>query len=464
MPYRVKLPGGKVRWEARWREGANKQRSRRFDLKRDAEAWESEVRRRKQLGPIAVRQLTVKGPTLADWIETRWAPEHGSTLAVKTLDRYSSAYQLHVEPYIGHLPLQELTVGRLREWQTDRLRAGVTPDAVHKARTVLSTVLRHAAESEVIQGNPMQYVRKPKAAYKDDVIALSPREIEKIRTLLRPRDATIVSVLAYTGMRPGELRVLRWGDIREATIYLQRAADPDGTAKATKTKRGRRTIDILPAVKADLAAWRARQKPANGQALVFPAKGGLPLTETGFGDWRSKVWVPARRQVIDHDATPYALRHSCASLLLAAHKTVHYVANQLGHDPALTFSTYGHLMAEYAASDKIDVDTEIAAARAEAAEWEPPLPKPVRELGTRQIDVLTLAHLAGPAGRTFPAWNDRRAALALAERGLLEHVKGTGTRRHFVITDHGQQTHDQLVSSASVRSEFAPHDQGEPTQ
>jgi site-specific recombinase XerD len=40
-------------------------------------------------------------------------------------------------------------------------------------------------------------------------------------------------------------------------------------------------------------------------------------------------------------------RHSFASLLLAEGRTVHYVAAQLGHSPALTLSTYGHLIAEY---------------------------------------------------------------------------------------------------------------------
>ena len=41
-------------WIARWRE-QGRQRSRKFALKGDAEAFEREVKRRRQLGPLAVQ-------------------------------------------------------------------------------------------------------------------------------------------------------------------------------------------------------------------------------------------------------------------------------------------------------------------------------------------------------------------------------------------------------------------------
>jgi len=60
---------------------------------------------------------------------------------------------------------------------------------------------------------------------------------------------------------------------------------------------------------------------------------------------------------------PYDLRHSIASLLLAEGRSIHYVARRLGHSPALTLSTYGHLFAEYEHADRIDAEAEIAQAR-----------------------------------------------------------------------------------------------------
>lgn len=128
----AKMPDG--RWMVRWRENGSN-RGRRFDRKSDADAWEREIRRRRQLGPLALAQLTTRASTLGEWISERWAPEHAATLEQSTRDRYADAYRLHIEPWLGDLPLTELTVGRLRSWQAERLADGVGVGTIDKART-----------------------------------------------------------------------------------------------------------------------------------------------------------------------------------------------------------------------------------------------------------------------------------------------------------------------------------------
>ena len=88
--HRITLKGGRPAWKVRFRQdGAN--RSRSFDRRADARAFEAELRRRRQLGALAVQQLTERhGPTLGEWVEQRWAVEHASTLAQSTRDRYAS--------------------------------------------------------------------------------------------------------------------------------------------------------------------------------------------------------------------------------------------------------------------------------------------------------------------------------------------------------------------------------------
>lgn len=170
-------------WRVIWREDG-RQRSRQFDRKKDAEAWDRDVKRRRQLGPLAVQQLTERGAALGEWITQRWAPEHGSTLSRRARDRYANSYELHVAPWLDDVPLRELTVARLRAWQAERLTAGVTVDAIKKSRTFLSSVLRHAAESEAITANPMTLVRAPRAGHSDEVVPLAPTSIESIRATL----------------------------------------------------------------------------------------------------------------------------------------------------------------------------------------------------------------------------------------------------------------------------------------
>lgn len=387
----------------RWRENGSN-RGRRFDRKGDADAWEREVRRRRQLGPLVLAQLTTRAPTLGEWISERWAPEHVATLEQSTRDRYADAYRLHIEPWLGELPLTEITVGRLRSWQAERLADGVGVGTIDKARTVLSSVLRHAAESEAIPGNPLTLVRAPLAEHRDAVTPLAPITAEGIRAVLagpmdihvparirrggvrvagytvpderdpltRQRDGTIVSVLAYAGLRPGELRALRWGDIRKATITVERAARPDGTIKSTKNHE-RRAVRLLAPLATDLAELRLAAGRPNDDALVLPPAGepaadahpdAVCWTKTDWQVWRARRWDKACRLAgMATSPRPYDLRHSFASLLLAEGRSIHYVARRLGHSPALTLSTYGHLFAEYEHADRIDAEVEIARAR-----------------------------------------------------------------------------------------------------
>lgn len=358
-----------TRYLVRWRENT-KLRSRTFVRKRDAEAFEHEILRRQQLGLLAVQQLTSKGPTLDEWTATKWAVEHAATLAPRTRETYAAIYGKHLSPYLGERPLRELRVSALREWQADRLQAGVGRGALMHARAVLSSILRHAAEAEVIAANPMSLVRAPKAPPKEEVRPVAPSGVEAIRREMGPRDATLVSVLAYAGLRPGEALALKWSQVGERTL----------TVNASKTGR-RRSVKLLQPLAQDLREWRLLSGRPAKSALVFPAADGGPWTTEAYKDWSrpesgarkktnprkpSRIAGAFHRAVENGDVDcgrPYDLRHSFASLLLAEGRTIHYVAAQLGHGPDLTLKVYGHLFAEFDDAPRIDAEAEIRKAR-----------------------------------------------------------------------------------------------------
>jgi integrase len=383
-----------VRWEVRWREHGG-HRSRLFDRRSDAQAFDAELRRRRQLGPLAFQQLTTRGgPTLGQWVAERWAPEHAATLAQSTRERYASVYNVHIGPWLDDVPLGELTVAALRSWQAERIKSGINPGTIHKCRTLLSSILRHAAESEAIPGNPLSLVRAPKPRHRDAVQPLSPATVEQVGAMMlapprreivrsaagqrkrrsyelppvgtaetRRRDALIVSLLAYAGLRPGELRALRLADVRENTILVQRAANPDGSIKATKNDQ-HRAVRLLTPLAQDLREYRLAIGRPSATSLFLTGAGGEPWDKTAWQMWRVDRWAPACRAVgLDPVPRPYDLRHSFASLLLAEGRQPLYVARQLGHSLAVLLSTYAHLIDEYADAERIDADTEIATAR-----------------------------------------------------------------------------------------------------
>ena len=182
----------------------------------------------------------------------------------------------------------------------------------------------------------------------------------------RRRDALIVSLLAYAGVRPGELRAERLGDAREKTLLVERAANPDGSIKATKTEQ-RRAVRLLAPLAQDLREYRlAIGRPAD-TTLLLVDDDGRPWDKTHWQMWRVDRWSPACRAAgLDPVPRPYDLRHSFASLLLAEGKQPLYVAKQLGHSLAVLLSTYAHLIDEYAESEPIDAEAEIVTARRHA--------------------------------------------------------------------------------------------------
>jgi site-specific recombinase XerC len=105
---------------------------------------------------------------------------------------------------------------------------GVGPAATRKALSVLQGILSCAVQWGHVQSNPVVAVRKPSGKRKRAVSPPSPAVVERMRADLlstrRRRDATLVEVLAYAGLRPQEALGLPWGNVRGRTLLIARRA------------------------------------------------------------------------------------------------------------------------------------------------------------------------------------------------------------------------------------------------
>jgi hypothetical protein len=94
-PRKVKRKSGGHVWEVRYRDGG-RHRSKVFDRKADAENFQAEVRRRKQLGTIA--HLHAGDDLLADFAVEWWRLHAKPNLEPSTLNHYSQVWDCHVLP------------------------------------------------------------------------------------------------------------------------------------------------------------------------------------------------------------------------------------------------------------------------------------------------------------------------------------------------------------------------------
>jgi hypothetical protein len=276
-------------YDVRYRDATGKHRSKTFRRRRDAERFDQRVKDAKQTGGLA--RLDGGEVTLDDYVEGTWAPVHAAALVPKTVRLYTGLYDGHLSPTLGGYPLRELTAENIGRWQADRLAQGAPVESTRKALTSLGNILQRAVEAGRLPANPQRLVRRAAAEPKDEVRPLAPVTVEAIRAALldgagRParkggwaafarRDAVLVSLLAYAGIRPQEARGLLWRHVQARTLVVH----------APKTRR-RRAAPLT--VSGPLGMVSELGSPAVSVWLFAPCRlmiwGVLPPVSSGAPD------------------------------------------------------------------------------------------------------------------------------------------------------------------------------------
>jgi integrase len=382
----LKYNDGRGKWEVRWLEGGH-HRSRLFERKGDAEAFDLDVRRRKQLGGLAPEVIRSR-KTLAEFVRDEWWPRYAvPDLSADTRRRYLEIWGSHILDRLGGYELREFTPQLIADFrhQLERRKAGV--ETTRKALWMLSSMFRRAQMLGLVTRNPVDAVDKPRQRSARMFEPLSPLTVERIRAIMlapqtrtvlasRPgqrkrrayqasfgseldhrRNALIVSMIAYAGLRPAEDRSARWAELHGRKLHVF----------ASKTETERRVTLLVPLFE-ELTEWRWLSRPTP-DALIAPRPSGGEWTRSDWGNWRRRVWRPAAMAAgVTGDLRPYRLRGSFASLLLWEGRSLTYVAEQDGHSVATLARHYAGVIDELEDQPRVPAAQAILDARAKVAE------------------------------------------------------------------------------------------------
>ena len=354
------------RWEVRWREGS-RNRSRSFRSKRDADAFWHEVERRKQMGQLAT--FTAGDQTLGELVEQWWRDYAIPNLAENTRKTYGAVWHRHAFPRLADFKLRDLTTRELERFRAELAVEGVGEPTILKTLTMLQAVCTAAVRWDLMQNNPVRNVAKPSQKPTRQVEPVHPVYVEALighfATSGRARDALMVSILAYAGLRPGELLALRWGHVGARSLRISSAVAL-GSEKTTKTGVAR-SVRLLAPLGRDLENYRDVFGPFPPDRLVFPSGfSGDLWQDDDWRNWRRRVFRPAAEAVGLSKPRPYDLRHSFVSLLIHEGVSIVEVAAQAGHSPQTCLSRYAHVFAEFDPTDRRPAADVIEEARAAA--------------------------------------------------------------------------------------------------
>jgi integrase len=327
----------------------------------------------------------------SEWLEAR-RPELRET----SIADYTWQLCNHLLPFFHRHHLPQITVAEVDRYRDFKVREGrLSVESINKTITRLGQILAVAEERDLIPRNPVRVNtrnRKLKAKRKRPVYLDSAEQIAALIDAAGELDArpeartagrrALIATLVFAGLRIGEATALRWKDV---DLAAGRVAVVDA-----KTEAGIREVDVLPALRDELATHRHACATAGPDDLVFP---------TSSGSRRDKDNARERviRPVVAHaehrlakqghaplpaGVTAHKLRHTFTSILFVRGEDPAYVMAQLGHaDPGFTLRVYAHVMR------RDEGDKERLKALVEGLHWAPlgtSSPESTSEGGSRE--------------------------------------------------------------------------------
>jgi integrase len=392
---------GKDSWTIVIDKGRNPITNKRERIKKAVKGTKPEVQKvmnemlhKLQTGTyIETHNLTV-AEYFNHWIETYCTPN----LAPKTLHSYRSEISNHIIPNLGQIPLEKLSPLHLQSYYSQLLTSGRRDgNGGLSARTILyhhriiREALKHAFRWQLVSRNVADAVEPPRFKKKEMFVMSREEVLTFLEAIEEHRDYAIIYTAIYTGMRQGELLGLTWKNVdlkhKVLNVRQQLQYQPGNgyVFKEPKTPRSKRQIPLTPGMvdvfkeirklqaqdklllgvkkdgneedAADQSKYSDNQtateihspeddasdkkKKYEDNDLVFCLENGKPLDGTNLTKrFKALAKKHGHPEMRFHD-----LRHTCATLLLAAGVDPKKVQDILGHESFnTTMDVYGHVL------------------------------------------------------------------------------------------------------------------------
>ena len=276
--------------------------------------------------------------------EPRWRKQY--RVAIRhTLDRY-------LFPYFGDKRLADISRADLlgfraviakRKGRADEFLSG---KRINKLMAQVKSILEEGCDRYGLN-SPGRGI-KPLKQKRTDVQPFTLEEVDRLVATVREDYRSYMIVRLLTGIRTGEANGLQWIDVNfeTNTLSIVRTMSRHGDGD-TKTEGSKRDIVMVPQVRTALEQQKAMA--IEGCPWIFHSSHGNPIDVVNF---TNRVWYPLLRHLNLNKRPPYQMRHSAATLMLAAGENPEWVASVLGHSTTeMLFRVYSRFVPNLTRND-----------------------------------------------------------------------------------------------------------------
>lgn len=274
--------------------------------------------------PADRKQRSKKTPTYASFLRHYWEVA-APTWKPSTLEIHDIYRRTHLEHAFAGRFIDEISHADAVRWHASLTRSA-GPGAANRAMEILKAMFGKAEAWGYLpeHSNPFRGVKRNKGRKIERF--LSQAEMARLGEALarhrkdKPNEVAVISLLALTGCRRGEILDLTWGEVQGRKLKL--TDSKTGPRVVWLGKEARAVIDRLP---------RRRSHERVFQFDVLPVS-----AIEGF-------WRMLRAEAGIEDVRLHDLRHNYASLAARSFETLPMIGNLLGHKHASTTARYSHL-------------------------------------------------------------------------------------------------------------------------
>lgn len=326
---RVQLPNGSIE-------------SRCFERKKDAELWQSDLRRKISLEGMDFLNLNPSitvSSACEEWLNRKVFSQKSH----KTVLAYNGSVSKYIKPWLG-----EELIGNLREAHGDvfikmLIEKKLHPKTINNHLMVLKAILKFCVNEGWIRKTPfakVSFLDEPEPVFD----YLNNQEIGKLLSYHQQNTSlySLLLIALNTGMREGEICGLCWDSVCLETrqIHVRRIYTDKGLMDTTKTKR-RRFVPINNVLYAFLKNLEARKLDPKYVTVSHLNKPWVPSHVS------NRVLTPALKAADIRPITFHTLRHTFASHFMMNGGSIYDLQKILGHSKVEMTMRYAHLCPDY---------------------------------------------------------------------------------------------------------------------